>query len=319
MQSETEKEKRIREKLRRHAGPVLLDALADPKTIEVMLNPDGKLWLERLGEPMRKIGFIPFHQSQAILETVAGFHNREVLRDSPILECEWPLDGSRFAGQLPPIVSMPTFAIRKPAVSVYTLADYVTQGVMTERQKITICDAIRAKKNILVIGGTSTGKTTLVNAIIAEMVAQNPAMRLLSIEETSELQITADNSVAFYATTEVSMTPLLKTTLRMRPDRICVGETRGPEALDLLMAWNTGHPGGAATIHANSARAGITKMVEYISMHPNAPRFIEPLVGEAVDVAVSITRTEEGRRVGEILLVEGFDAEKGQFITTPLC
>lgn len=318
MEAETERERRLKEKLRRHAGPLLLKALGDKKTIEVMLNPDGLLWAEKLGCPMEHIGSIPASQSQAILETVAGFHGREVLTTSPILECEWPLDGSRFAGQLPPIVARPSFAIRKRAISVFTLDDYVEKGIMTQSQKDVICKAIREKKNILVIGGTSSGKTTLVNAIIREMVKQDPLVRLITIEDTAELQIEAKNYVSFYTTVDVSMTPLLKTALRMRPDRIPVGEVRGPEALDLLMAWNTGHPGGAATLHANSAHGGISKMSEYISMNPNAPRFIEPLVGECVDVAVFIARTETGRRVREILSVDGFDAEKGRFITTLL-
>ena len=315
MQEVSEKQRRICEKLKRHLGATFLQELEDPQTIEIMLNPDGNLWVEKLGAPMQHIGAIPPHQAQAILETVAGYHNREATLQTPILECEFPLDGSRFAGQLPPIVAAASFAIRKKAVSVFTLENYEQNNIMTAQQRAHICQAIADKKNILVVGGTSSGKTTLVNAIIREVVAQDPQCRLVTIEDTAELQITAKNHVSFYTTVHVSMTHLLKTTLRMRPDRICVGETRGAEALDLLQAWNTGHPGGAATIHANSALGGILKMVSYISMNPNAPRHIEPLVGEGVDMAVFIQKTKQGRRVQSLLELEGYDAAHNQFLT----
>ena len=306
---------RICEILRRRVGTTFLQELEDPKTIEIMLNPDGKLWVEKLGAPMQQIGSFSPYEAQAILETIAGFHAREVTPETPILECEFPLDQSRFAGQLPPVVSAASFAIRKKAVSVFTLEDYEQNGIMTAQQRETICRSIADKKNILVVGGTSSGKTTLVNAIIREIGAQDPDARLVTIEDTAELQITAENHVSFYTTVTTSMTHLLKTTLRMRPDRICVGETRGAEALDLLQAWNTGHPGGAATIHANSAIGGVWKMVSYVSMNPNAPRSIEPLVGEGVNTVVFISKTKEGRRLRSLLSVEGYDTVRNQFVT----
>jgi type IV secretion system protein VirB11 len=165
--------------------------------------------------------------------------------------------------------------------------------------------AVLEHRNILVIGGTGSGKTTLINALIAEMIGFGPSERLVIIEDTREIQCAADNCVQLHTTPEVSMTQLLRTTLRMRPDRILVGEVRGPEALDLLMAWNTGHQGGAATLHANSARAALVRLAMLVSMHPDAPRPIEPLIAEAVDIVVHITRTATGRRVQEIVEVSG--------------
>ncbi|OUY25965.1 P-type conjugative transfer ATPase TrbB [Klebsiella pneumoniae] len=307
---------RAKRKLERDMGADLLAALNDPKTVEVMLNADGKVWHERLGEPMRYICDMRPSQSQAIIETVAGFHGKEVTRHSPILEGEFPLDGSRFAGQLPPVVAAPTFAIRKRAVAIFTLEQYVEAGIMTREQYEVIKNAVAAHRNILVIGGTGSGKTTLVNAIINEMVAFNPAERVVIIEDTGEIQCAAENAVQYHTSIDVSMTLLLKTTLRMRPDRILVGEVRGPEALDLLMAWNTGHEGGAATLHANNPKAGLSRLAMLISMHPDSPKPIEPLIGEAVHVVVHIARTPSGRRVQEILEVLGY--ENGQYITKTL-
>lgn len=301
---------RARRKLERDMGPVLLAALNDPRTVEIMLNADGKLWQERLGEPMKCIASMRMAQAQAIIETVAGYHGKEVTRQKPILEGELPLDGSRFAGQLPPVVPAPTFAIRKRAVAIFTLAQYVEDGVMTAGQRDALIEAIRAHRNILVVGGTGSGKTTLVNAIINQMVVQDPAERVILIEDTGEIQCAAANYVQYHTSIDVNMTTLLRSALRMRPDRILVGEVRGPEALDLLMAWNTGHEGGAATLHANNARAGLDRLAMLISMHPDSPRPIEPLIAEAVHVVVHIARFEGQRRVQEILAVSGFDGHR---------
>ena len=308
---------RAKRKLERDMGPELLAALADPKTVEIMLNADGKLWQERLGEPMRCIGTLRVAQAQAIIETIAGYHGKEITRQRPILEGEFPLDGSRFAGQLPPVVPAPTFAIRKRAVAIFTLDQYVERGIMTDQQRQALVDAVRAHRNILAIGGTGSGKSTLVNAIISEMVMQDPTERVFIIEDTAEIQCAAENYVQYHTSIDVTMTALLKTTLRMRPDRILVGEVRGPEALDLLMAWNTGHEGGAATLHANNAKAGLDRLAMLISMHPDSPKPIEPLIGEAVHVIVHIARTPDGsRRIQEILEVSGYAG--GQYITNSL-
>jgi type IV secretion system protein VirB11 len=140
--------------------------------------------------------------------------------------------------------------------------------------------------------------------------------RVFIIEDTGEIQCAAENFVQYHTSLEVTMTMLLKTTLRMRPDRILVGEVRGPEALDLLMAWNTGHEGGAATLHANNARSGLDRLAMLISMHPESPRPIEPLIGEAVHVIVHIARTPEGRCVQEILEVAGY--ADGAYLTRVL-
>ncbi len=186
-----------------------------------------------------------------------------------------PLDGSRFAGKLPPIVSFPTFAIRKKALAIVTLDQYALAGSITPRQCAILKNAIAMHRNILVTGGTGSGKTTLINAIIHHMVVLDPAERIFIIEDTGEIQCAAENCVQYHMSLEVPMTALLRTTLRMRPDRILVGEVRGAEALDLSDAWNTGHEGGAATLHANNAQAGLARLKSLITRNPSAPQGIE--------------------------------------------
>jgi len=304
---------RAKRKLERDMGPLLMAALNDPKTIEIMLNADGKLWQERLGEEMVCIGTLRVAQSEAIIKTIAGFHGKEITKSNPILEGELPLDGSRFAGQLPPIVPYPIFAIRKKAVAIFTLEQYVEAQIMTPAQYKILKSAVANHRNILVIGGTGSGKTTLVNAIINEMVVCDPTERIFIIEDTGEIQCAAENFVQYHTTIDVPMTALLKTTLRMRPDRILVGEVRGPEALDLLDAWNTGHEGGAATLHANNAAAGLARLKSLITRNKSAPSEIEPLIGEVVHVVVHIARTMDGRRIQEIIEVSGY--ADGRYIT----
>lgn len=302
---ETVKDRAIK-KLERDMGSMLLTTLHDPKTVEIMCNSDGRLWVERLGERMECIGKIRPTQAEAIIKTVAGFHRKEIKATNPLLEAEFPIDGSRFAGQLPPIVPAPAFAIRKRAIAIFTLMQYVEDGIMTTAQYDALRKAIAGHRNILVTGGTGSGKTTLVNAIINEMVLLFPYERIVIIEDTGEIQCAAENFIQYHTTIDVSMTRLLRITLRMRPDRILVGEVRGEEALDLLDAWNTGHEGGAATLHANSARAGLTRMKSLISRNKSAPSEIEPLIAEAVHVVVHIARTPEGRRVEEVLELSGY-------------
>ncbi|SOD22229.1 P-type conjugative transfer ATPase TrbB [Nitrosomonas ureae] len=295
---------RAKAKLERDAREIL-SALQDPETVEIMVNADGRIWQEKLGQKIQHIGNIQAAQVEAVIKTVAGFHGKEINRFNPIIEGEFPLDNSRFAGQLPPIVTAPTFAIRKKAIKIFTLEQYVETGVLSPRHRDVIKEAVRKHRNILVIGGTGSGKTTLINAIIHEMVLCDPDERIFILEDTGEIQCAAENFVQYHTTLDVNMTQLLKTTLRMRPDRILVGEVRGAEALDLLDAWNTGHEGGAATLHANDAMSGLTRLESLISRNSSAPKEIMPLIAEAVDMVVHIKRAPHGRKIQQIIEVQG--------------
>lgn len=312
------KESRTIEQISRCAGDKLLTALHNPKTIEIMLNPDGSLWVEQLGHNSECIGKLNQAMALALMQHTAGYYSKELNSDNPILECEFPIDGSRFAGLIPPVVSKPTFTIRKKAISIFSLEQYLENSIITERQYQVICKSISSHKNILVIGGTGSGKTTLINAIIQKMVELKPEERPVIIEDTGEIQCSAINAVQLHTTSKVSMTDLLKTTLRLRPDRILVGEVRGQEALDLLMAWNTGHPGGAATLHANDAKSGLDRLSTLITMSDHAPDQIEKLIAEAVNVVVCIVRTSAGRIVKEIISVDGYDSSSKEYLTTVL-
>ena len=298
--------------LRAHMGQLVNSALEDPMTCEVMLNPDGRIWQERFGEPMKCIGTMRSGDAEVAFRTLASLLGKTLSYDQPQLDGEYP-GGFRFSGALPPIVSAPAFTNRKPASRVFTLDEYVEAGILTEHQKDALCMAVSEHQNLLVVGGTGSGKTTLANALIAEMVRQFPDERHVIIEDTREIQCTAQNAVFFHTTNDVSMTKCLKQTLRFRPTRIHVGEVRDEAALDLLDAWNTGHSGGISTVHANSALQGLSRVRGLVSRSPSAPRCVEEVIGEAVQVLVFIERTPSGRRIREILAVDGYSPRNQEY------
>jgi type IV secretion system protein VirB11 len=307
-----ERDRRIAEKLRRELGRDICGFLEEPDVVEIILNPDGKLWVERMGKPMVNFGRMMSHQAESIMTTVASVYKTTITRENPILECELPFDGSRFEALIPPVVAAPTFTIRRKALKIFTLADYVASSIMTERQCEIVKDAIRRHRNILVVGSTGSGKTTLTNALIDYIAEAFPAERLVIIEDTAELQCKSPNQVTLRATDQVDMLRLLKSTMRLRPDRILVGEVRGPEALALLKAWNTGHPGGLATVHADDGPLGLLRLEELVSEASITPR--HQTIARTVHYVIFIEKTAEGRRVKEIVSVQGHDGTG--YITT---
>jgi P-type conjugative transfer ATPase TrbB len=312
----TEQRRRQNEKLKRELGPVVLGALNDPTIVEILLNADGKLWIDVLGEGLKETGYsmLP-EQAENLLGTVAALLGTVVNRDQPLLEGELLLDGSRFQGVLAPIAPSPLFAIRKRAIQVFTLHDYLKQGAMTEAQAQILRAAVIRKRNLLIIGGTSSGKTTLANALLHVITEEAPQERLVILEDTVELQCTAPNHVALRTSDTVTLTRLLRATLRLRPDRIVVGEVRGGEALALLKAWNTGHSGGLSTLHANNAAAGLTRLEQLIQEAGVPPQ--RALVAEAVHLIVALAHEGGRRLVKELLEVRGLTPD-GHYDLTPV-
>ncbi len=298
-------ERRIR-MLRTAMGPIITQALEDPEVVEVLLNPDGSLWLDKLGSGRAPVGIsMTPADAERIIRLVAAHVRAEVHAGAPILSAELPETGERFEGVLPPVVKAPAFAIRKRAIGVIRLDHYVTDNILTVHQAEFLKKAVRGRLNILIAGGTSSGKTTMANALLAEMAVTGD--RVIILEDTMELQCSAEDHVPLRTRPGVvSMSELVRSTLRLRPDRIVIGEVRGSEALDLLKAWGTGHPGGVATIHAGSAMGALTRLEQLIlEVALTPPR---ALIAEAVNVIVFIAGRGRERRVQEIACVTGFDA-----------
>jgi type IV secretion system protein TrbB len=293
--------------LRTALGPAIALWLEDASVVEVMLNPDGRLWIDRLAGGLVDTGErLSPHDGERIVRLVAHHVGAEVHSGSPRVSAELPETGERFEGLLPPVVAAPAFAIRKPAVAVFTLDDYVAARIMSAEQAEMLRAAVAGRRNILVAGGTSTGKTTLTNALLAEVAKS--ADRVVLIEDTRELQCKAPNLVALRTKDGVaSLSDLVRSSLRLRPDRIPVGEVRGAEALDLLKAWGTGHPGGIGTIHAGSALGVLRRMEQLIQEAVvTVPR---AMIAETIQFIAVLAGRGSDRRLAELACVEGLGSD----------
>ena len=291
-------------------GPLVSDALSRPDVVEVMANPDGSLWVDRAGVGRERVGQIEQSAAETTIRLLASHMGETVTPDRPAVAGVLPRSGERFQGLLPPLAERPVFTIRKRASIVFTLDDYVAKGILSATGADVIRRTVVDRKNILVAGGTGSGKTTLVNAILAEPAFKSD--RIVLIEDTKELQCPAEDKVELLTkNTEprVTMTDLLRMTLRLRPDRIIIGEVRGPEALAMLKAWNTGHPGGLATIHANSATEALQRIEDLVG---EASQIIpRRSIASAINLIVFIERLPRaaGRVVSAITEVLGLDCD----------
>jgi type IV secretion system protein TrbB len=300
--------------LRTALGPAIAGWLEDPQVVEVMLNPDGRLWVDRLTEGLGDSGKrVSAADGERIVRLVAHHVGAEVHAASPRVSAELPESGERFEGLIPPIVAAPAFAIRKPAVALFTLDDYASAEIITPCQAQILRDAVAQRRNVLVAGGTSTGKTTLVNALLAEVAKTSD--RVVLIEDTRELQCRTPNLVALRTRDGVAaLSELVRSSLRLRPDRILIGEVRGAEALDLLKAWGTGHPGGIGTIHSGSALGALRRLEQLVQEAVvSVPR---ALIAETINVVAVLTGRGCERRLTELAEIEGL-GPTGDYLLAP--
>jgi len=292
---------RRRSALARALGSAIAEALEAPDVVEAMVNADGRLWLDRIGSGLAPTAHVLSpHDREAAIRLIAHEAGETVGEHRPALQTILPDSAARIQALLPPLVEAPILAIRKRPATIFTLADYVRDGIATPEQAKRIGDALREKRNIVVAGGTGSGKTTLLNALLAEPCLAGG--RLIVLEDTPELQVSGANTVQLLtrrADPHVTLRDLVQVALRLRPDRIIVGEARGAEVLDVLKAWNTGHPGGLLTLHANSAQEACLRLEDLcLEAQTASPR---RLIASAVDLIVFIARTASGRRITELL------------------
>ena len=324
---------RLEAKLKRELGESILNLLAEEDVEDILLNPDSALWVKRRGAGFVPAGTMPPATAASALGTIAAWRGTVLNHEHPILETELPLDGSRFEGVVQPVVRQPVFAIRLRPRKVFTLDDYETAGILTGKEDISnrarqqedfalavrglphaeiIRAAVRERKNILVVGATGSGKTTLLNGILDAIAELTPLDRVISIEDTTELQCRVRNYLDLRAVGAITMLECLRASMRLKPTRIVVGEVRGAEAHTLLKAWNTGHPGGLGTVHANGALLGLTRLESLVAEGTDAPQ--QTLIAETVDLVIFVDpepSLKAGRKVRELLLVTGW--REGQY------
>jgi P-type conjugative transfer ATPase TrbB len=313
----SESQRRLYEKLNHDLGEHITTLLTDSDVNEIMVNPDGKLWIDSSTRGLLHVNNISIAQAFSVINGIAGIHNFVVAQHNPRLEAELPIYGSmrgeRFTAQVPPIVSAPSFTIRKKSEIIFVLKDYIKTKRLTEKQAVVLADLVKERKNILICGGPGSGKTTVTNALILEAALCDPNQRFLILEDLPELQCSAPNKVSMLTSDDVNMTGLLRAAMRMRPDRILIGEVRGAEALDMLKAWNTGCPGGICTVHANGAEEAIQRISD-LSMEAGLSVPPTQLISHTIHAIVSVERQENKKGfIREILSLGGYQNDKFKF------
>ncbi len=292
--------------------PCIQEAFHDLNVNEIMIDQDRKILIDAHGIGIRQIGTIEPSSAESLANVIVSLVGGTLTQEKPKFEGELPFNGYRVAIAIPPVTAATTITIRKHASQIFTLDQYESAGSLTARQKAVIEQWIMGRKNILVVGGTASGKTTFINGMIAKITELTPEHRLIILEDTVELQCSAFSYVQMRSTETVSLQDLVKTTLRHRPDRIIVGEVRGKEAFDLLTAWSTGHPGGIASLHANSALGAFPRLEQLNQIAVQTP--LKALIAEAIDAIIYLEKTPEGRKVKELLEVRGLTST-GQYET----
>jgi len=308
---------RTQNKLKQDLGPLVLSALSDEEIYEILLNPDGILWVDGY-QGKREYGMMAAEAAKNLINTVASVSDEIVTHKNPSFSGELWVEINedfklfRFQAFIPPVVTHPAFAIRKRAGRVIPLQDYIKDEIITPVQEKVIKESVEQRKSILVVGGTQSGKTTFCNAILDCIAQTHPQDRVIIIEDTQELKCNVKDSVTMRSSPSRSMNDLIFDSMRIRPDRIIIGEVRGKEAHCLVKAWNTGHPGGVSTIHANSAESGLLRLEQLIMEAGVTP--VPEAIAEAVNLLVFIQKTnkgKKGRKVSSILQLMGYDKKIG--------
>lgn len=317
MEKPNESHRRLCDKLILDLGKDINNLLINQLVNEIMLNPDGNLWADYVGQGQKTVGNINKNQAFAIINSLAGIHEFVINQHNPLLEAELPfyqtMNGERFTGQIPPIVTSPCFTIRKKSEKVYALEDYLQTKRITVNQLTILRNLIEERKNILVCGGPGSGKTTVTNALLTEIAKNDQNQRLIILEDVPELQCQALNKVNMLTSNEVNMTGLLRTAMRMRPDRIFIGEVRGKEALDLLKAWNTGCSGGVCTVHANGTEEAIQRILD-LAMESGLVVAPITLILHTIDAIVSVVRNNHQKGfIQQITKLMGYQNETFKF------
>ena len=260
---------------------------------EIMANEDGSIWVEAQGRVFRERDGISRERRESIIRMLAGHHKVICNSSNPTLSVKMPVfGGGRFQGLVPPVTTDPCFSLRMPPRTVMSLTDLLESGTISGRQLEALEDAVNSHRNIIVAGGTGSGKTTIANALL-QLVTKD---RLVVIEDNPELIPASSNRVMMLTSESFTLRAAVKASLRLRPDRIIVGEIRdGGTALDLIKAWLTGHPGGIATIHSDSAegtKRRLRALMQEVVVTPS-----DADINAAVDLVVYVSKRRKNREI----------------------
>ena len=313
---------RVAEMMARYLGETIVAGFTSDDVTEIYVNPqDGRIRFDTRNRGKVDTGErIAGERVEQFLNAVADLHGLTLDGDTPSIQAELPLErfrGARLQGFRPPMAAGAAFVVRKPPAVIYSLDDYVEKGILPSEGREVLRRAVLERWNVLVAGGTGSGKTTFTNALLKEITDCCPGERVVILEDTVELQCEARDHLALRTTPAVTLAQLVRHTLRAYPDRIVVGEVRGPEALDLLDAWSTGHPGGLGTFHAQGASAALLRL-DRLCQRANVPSQAE-LIAEAVDLIVIMDGGHRTRQVKDLVRIRGLGPRGSFNLQSLLC
>lgn len=309
---------RFAEMMARFLGPAVMAGVEDDDVTGVLANPDGTVRLDTRSRGRVVAGRLTATAAQQFLNVVATHAGVSLTPEHPLLQAELPAEhfrGARLQGFVPPVTSAPAFVIRKPASVVYSLDEYVERGILDPGHREALRGAVRERWNVLVVGGTGTGKTTLVNALLREVADVCPEDRIVILEDTVELRCDAPETLCLRKPEGGTLAELVKASLRADPSRIVVGEIRDAAALDWLDASCTGHPGSLATLHATTAEGALQRLDRLARRGSDVSH--RELIAEAVDLLVLIQGKHASRRVSDLVRVRGLE-DSGRYLLSPL-
>ncbi|MDR2878618.1 MAG: Flp pilus assembly complex ATPase component TadA [Fusobacteriales bacterium] len=288
--------------------------LLNDDVTEIMLNVDGYVRIEDNKRKYKTDIHFNEDESMLIIRAVTSENKKEMSRDKNSIISGILATGDRFEGISGQESKNKTiFCIRKKARKIYTLNDYVESQIISEEEKEYIVHKIKERKNILIIGGTGSGKTTFINACLNEFSSSET--RFIILEDTDEIQCSAPDTVKLESSEKTTMSKLMQSCMRLRPDIIIVGEMRsGEEVLSLLEAWNTGHNGGLSTVHANNCIGGIYRLQQLLMNHNKiVPQHSASFIANSVDILINIQKVEGRRKITEIAEIQGYDYTTNEF------
>ena len=310
--------------LARDLGPEVMALFDDDDVTEVGTNPLSEMiWVDSHSRGKHPTeARLPKPFARSFLNRIADRTHGTITHDLPFIEARLPIarfKGARLAGQVEPIVPGPAFTIRIPPREPLDMRVYLEQGAMTETQFDAIKQAVVDRLNIFVVGGTNSGKTTLAMAILLEVARLTPDHRVVTIEDTPELQVRSWswNPLYVHPTSGIEYGELLKIALRMSPDRIVVGESRGGSIVQLFDALLSGHPGGISTFHADTVQQGFLRMLNYARRDSDTDSH-RHTIGDAIDLMIVLRKEGALRRITEMVYVRGFDEATQQYRTVPI-
>ncbi len=297
--------KNIPAPLQRNMSSELLEYFFDEDVCEIMQNPDGRLFIEKSDGSIECKKGMDHKDAYRFCLTAASLFTDGFSQGKPVISCAFDFMNARFEAVLPPLTTKPAFCIRRHSRCCPDLEGLQKKAFISGSQIDFLISALKKRRSLIICGETGSGKTTLLCALLQTLKTISPDERVITIEDTPEIKSDLNNCLPLYSNEHLGSDELVRSCLRLRPDRIVMGEIRGPEALDMLDAFSSGHEGSMATLHAGNPQQALNRLCLLVSRHPRAPRRIESMVAQSSDLLIQL-HVKPARHIAALYEVKGF-------------